>query len=455
MLEQLTQFFATKNILILGFGVEGRSTYKLIRRLCPDMNLVIADADEKLANFEITLNDTKCSFKIGENYLEDLIDFDLIIKSPGISLKNISICDTSKFTSHTELFFRFFRDQIVGITGTKGKSTTSSLIFYVLKQYTANCILVGNIGTPPFEMIDSIDNETLIVYELSSHQLEQTHISPHIAILLNLYQEHLDHYQSFEKYQEAKFNVTLNQQNEDYFIYNADDVLIDQWIKKKNLKRNYIPYSLSFGSDRICFIRNSDLFYSIGKPEIISNTIELSNLQGEHNLLNIMAAVCASKIIGVPNEIIREAIKSFKPLDHRIEYVGVFNDIVFYNDSISTIPEATIAAIKALKVVDTVILGGFDRGIYYDDLIDFIQKSEVRNIVFIDKAGQRMLEIYNSKKYSGKFIFCTNTFIDAVAHAKEMTAKNKICLLSPAAASYGMFKNFAERGATFKQLVKS
>jgi UDP-N-acetylmuramoylalanine--D-glutamate ligase len=147
-------------------------------------------------------------------------------------------------------------------------------------------------------------------------------------------------------------------------------------------------------------------------------------------------------------------ILTFKPLEHRLEFVGKFNGVEFYNDSISTIPEATIAAVEALKNVDTLILGGFDRGIYYDGLMDYLSKSEVRNLIFIGDAGKRMFEIYNSKQWTKKNLVLAGNFEQAVAEAKKNTGNNKICLLSPAAASYGMFKNFAERGTIYKNLVR-
>ncbi|MEI6122671.1 MAG: UDP-N-acetylmuramoyl-L-alanine--D-glutamate ligase [Bacteroidota bacterium] len=454
MLEQLKAFFSNKSILVLGFGIEGKSTYRVIRRILPDAKLAIADANDEIVTSEITKHNNNCRFMLGKNYLDNLSDFDIVIKSPGISLKQLHAIDSSKFTSHTELFIRFFKKQIIGITGTKGKSTTSSLIYHIIKQHTSNCILVGNIGIPPFELIDTIDNETVIVYELSSHQLEKTRFSPHIAILLNLYQEHLDHYETFEKYQEAKFNITLNQHKDDYFIYNADDTLISIWLKENNIQRNFMPYSLKSHLPDGCFIENSKIHYPNASREIGSEISTISNLQGEHNLLNIMAAICAVKIKGVPDNVVNDALKSFKPLENRMEYVGVYDNVIYYNDSISTIPEATIAALNTLKVVDTLILGGFDRGIYYDDLIDFIENTDIRNVIFIGKAGKRMQNIYCTKQYVRKKVVYTNNFEEAVLYAKQLTSKNKICLLSPAAASYDMFKNFVERGDVFKQMVR-
>jgi len=455
MKDEIRDFFVKKKILILGFGVEGCSTYRFLRSLLPGQKLWIADANESVSDLDILKEDHNVDFFLGEDYLKYSGDFTMIIKTPGISLKHLPETDFTKFTSHTELFFRFFREQIIGVTGTKGKSTTSSLIYHILNSSNEDCILVGNIGQPPFDLIDQITEKTVIVYELSSHQLEQTNISPKVAILLNLFQEHLDHYKSFEKYQEAKFRITLFQQQDDYFIYHGDDNLIVNHIQSSGIKHNLYPYSLTCCYDKGCCLHDGNLVLGNRRDIVLMPVSEITNLKGNHNLLNIMAAINAVALTSpVSLDSLSSAIRSFKPLEHRLEFVGKYNGIEFYNDSISTIPEATIAAIEALKNVDTLLLGGFDRGIYYDDLMDYLEKSEVRNLIFIGDAGKRMNDIYTSKKYRRKNLFIADNFEKAVVEAKKITGNNKICLLSPAAASYGMFRNFAERGTVYKDLVR-
>ncbi len=456
MLKRIEAYFFEKKILILGFGVEGKSTYRFLRRILPETKLWIADSNHTVKDLEIIKEDSNITFYLGDDHLNHFDEFDMIIKSPGISLKQMPDTDFSKFTSHTELFFRFFRNQIIGVTGTKGKSTTSSLICHIIYTLTQNCMLVGNIGIPPFDLIDQIDKKTVIVYELSSHQLEQTSISPHVAVLLNLFQEHLDHYESFEKYQEAKFRITMFQHPDDYFIYCGDDKLILKWIEKTGIVRNFRPISLS-STDNLGFCADEGNIILGGERDIILlEKDEITNLKGDHNLLNILAALNAvlvkMTILNVSE--VLDSVLTFKSLEHRLEFVGKFNGVEYYNDSISTIPEATIAAIKALENVDTLILGGYDRGIYYDDLMDYLEKSKVQNLIFIGEAGKRMKDIYESKKYKAKELFKADSFEIAVKLAKQITGNNKICLLSPAAASYGMFMNFEERGTVYKSLVK-
>ncbi|HNY06735.1 MAG TPA: UDP-N-acetylmuramoyl-L-alanine--D-glutamate ligase, partial [Bacteroidales bacterium] len=373
MLKKLKEKIENKKTLILGFGREGLSSYKLIRSLLPNQILTIADQNENL-NTTILKEDPNINLILGNKYLDTLDDYDLILKTPGISLKDMkySLSD-NKLSSQTEIFLELFSKQIIGITGTKGKSTTSSLIFHIIKQYTDNVIIVGNIGQPPFNMLNSINHSTFIVYELSSHQLEKISFAPHISILLNLYQEHLDHYNSFYDYQLAKFNITKCQNEKDYFIYNADDLLITNLIGHFNLNRNYLQFSLTKQVENGTFIRNNIINFIY--QNTLSESYNLENkrkLKGTHNLLNIMAAINACKILDIPDISITNGINSFDTLPHRIEFVGKFNNINYYNDSIATIPEATIQAIKTLNCVDTLILGGFDRGISYNSLMQFL-----------------------------------------------------------------------------------
>ncbi len=454
MLNKLKEKIENKKTLILGFGREGLSSYKLIRSLLPNQMLTIADQNENL-NTSVLKGDPNINFILGNKYLDTLNDYDLILKTPGISLKDLkySLPD-NKLSSQTEIFLELFSKQIIGITGTKGKSTTSSLIFHIIKQYTDNVIIVGNIGQPPFNMLNSINHSTFIVYELSSHQLEKISFAPHISILLNLYQEHLDHYNSFYDYQLAKFNITKYQNKNDYFIYNADDLLITNLISQFNLNRNYLQFSLTKQVENGTFIRNNIINFTY--QNTLSESYNLENkrkLKGTHNLLNIMAAINACKILDIPDISITNGINSFDTLPHRIEFVGKFNNINYYNDSIATIPEATIQAIKTLNCVDTLILGGFDRGISYNSLMQFLCDSEITNLIFIGKAGERMNNIINNLAHEGKRIFLVAKFEDAVLIAKKNTKAGRICLLSPAAASYDQFKNFEERGNKFKELV--
>lgn len=455
MIEFLRELIENKHICILGFGKEGESSYNLLRKIFPLKIITIADKDDKLNAHPLLDIDKNVRIISGQHYLEGMATFDLILKSPGIPFKLLGDVNASCIMSQTEIFIKYFRKQIIGITGTKGKSTTSSLIYHIIQQQTSDTILVGNIGVPPFDLIDKIGKKTLIVYELSSHQLEHIGVSPHTAIILNLFQEHLDHYQSLLKYHEAKLNIARFQEEKDNFIFHYDDNQIQDLIKT-GIAALKFPYSLKNEIEYGCFINNGLVYLRTNKRNLlIFDLLTICNLKGDHNLLNIMAAASACKLSGISEEAINKGIRSFLPLEHRMEYVGNFGGIDFFNDSIATIPEAAIAAIKAIKNVDTLILGGYDRGINYVEFCDFLITSEINNFIFIGAAGKRMFKLFEQKKGHKKHLYSAEDMEKAVLQAKKDTPPGKVCLLSPAAASYDIYKNFAERGSDFKRLVKS
>jgi UDP-N-acetylmuramoyl-L-alanine---L-glutamate ligase len=455
MTEFIHKQIEGKKVCLLGFGAEGQSSYRTIRRLFPQQFLTISDLDEQIVHHPLLSGDPNVEVITGENYLQELNHFDLILRSPGISFSLLKDIETERLSSQTELFIKAFRMQIIGITGTKGKSTTSSLVHHIILQHTPNTLLVGNIGVPPFEKLGRVDDDTIIVYELSSHQLENLCVSPHVALLLNIFEEHLDHYKSFHHYQLAKYNIAKYQEENDYFIFNADDKNIQFLIEEYIPQGKFLPYSFSADLDNGCMLSDYDILFKRHEKTLYTyDTTAEKNLKGDHNLMNIMAAICACKTFGIPDQAIDQGIAGFFPLEHRIEHVGKFGGVDFYNDSIATIPEATIAAIKSINNVETIILGGLDRGVDYLALMDFLVNSGVNNLIFLGEAGNRMMQLLSHWEHHGKNIFKADNLEDAVRWAKKQTAPEKVCLLSPAAASYDAFKNFAERGTAFKQYVK-
>ena len=308
---------------------------------------------------------------------------------------------------------------------------------------------------PLFELIDRSTPETRIVAELSSHQLEHTTHAPHIAILLNLYQEHLDHYKSFLDYQKAKFNIALNQQSGDYFIYSDNDPLIKQLIREYPIKSIHLPSGKEIKSTTGIEISGEEINLKIADQvkQLLPKNFTMQ-LSGEHNKNNAIIAAAAAALCDIIPTNIEKAIGTFMPLEHRLQYLGTINDKKFYNDSISTIPEAAIAAIESLKPVDTIILGGFDRGIDYTILVDYLRNGNVKNIVTTGTAGFRIYNLLKNNNTKAT-IFYFDKFEDAVIKAMEATPKSGLCLLSPAASSYNEFKNFEERGRRFKEIILS
>ena len=443
-----------KNILLLGFGKEGISSYRFIRRHLPQVRISIANQTD-IADKSIFADDQFTDIITGEHYLDTINNYDIVLKSPGVSLKNtIHLLDKNKISSQTDLFLQAFSPQCIGVTGTKGKSTTTSFIYHILKYLGHDVLIAGNIGIPFFDIMEDITPQTKIVLELSSHQLEFIRKSPHIAILLNLFEEHLDHYNSLFDYHLAKFNIARYQSKDDYFIYNTNDISTVNLLKTNVIASNHIGFSFSANHSSM-FYTKDQYFCSFqnGQEEKICKITSDFPLKGEHNILNTAAVIAAIICLeNIDKSQISNAIYSFKGLPHRLELVGEFDGITFYNDSISTIPQASIVAVNALKNVNTIILGGFDRGIDYQILIDYLfENQSIENIIFTGEAGKRMLSL--SDKLKNKRLFFENSYTEIVSIAKKYTRKGSICLLSPAAASYDMFENFEHRGEVFRGIV--
>ena len=450
MIKKLLEYLNDKRILILGFGKEGESTYKLLRKYFPEKNLFIADKNMNLLVDKIELvEDPYLEVSLGENYLNGIEEYDLIIKAPGISLKDVNLEKiNNKITSQLELFLEFVDVYTIGITGTKGKSTTSSVMYKVLLDQDKDAFLLGNIGEPIFNSIEEMKKDSIVVLELSSHALEFVKRSPNIAILLDIYEEHLDHYKSFERYIEAKFNVAKFQKENDYLIYNYDN----ENMKKFGFEYKENDYAVSLNSipntKNKSYLENGQINCN-GKC-VMSFEEEL-NLKGTHNMNNIMFILCACDILNLDiNEAI-DSVKEFKPLEHRMEFVANIKDVSYYNDSIATIPASTINAIEALKNVNTILVGGNDRGVDLNELIDYLYSHKtIENVICLPKTGEYIKE---GLKDSDKRVEFFDDLKTAVSFAKKVTKENTICLLSPAASSYGYFKNFEERGKLFKQYV--
>lgn len=421
MFETIINRLNGKKILILGFGREGKATLRFLEKHMPNSNIGIADIN----NIEIK-SSLKPRLHCGPSYLSAISEYDIVVKTPGISLKDIDTTDV-EISSQTDLFLSEFHQQTIGVTGSKGKSTTTSLIYHLLSKAGKDCILTGNIGIPCFDIMDNINANTIVVFELSAHQLEYIHNSPHIGVLLNVFEEHLDHFGCFEAYKKAKFNILRHMGDSDYAIVH-DSLHLD---------------TMDMFVNQIVFSFIDFDFESIQLP-----------LKGEHNISNIRAALCACLAYGLPYATLIPHLHSFCPLEHRMEDVGVVKGIHYYNDSISTIPQATIAACQTLDKVTILLIGGFDRHIDYSPLTDYLLKHPIPHLLFTGEAGQRIVNILKERGYHN----CCHhydTMDEAFSIIKGIALEGDIVLLSPAAASYDKYKNFEERGKHFKALALS
>lgn len=403
------KFLGLKNALIFGYGKEGKATHNYLK--------------DKFPSLEISLSDKNFKKNPEQN------DFDLIIKTPGIPKNKI----TRPYTTAANIFFSEIEKLnaagkkiiTIGITGSKGKSTTASLIYAILKEAGRNVQLIGNIGNPMLSsLMQPITNDEIFVIELSSYQLDDIKFSPDIAVALNLFPEHMNYHGSIEEYYKAKQNIINFQNERDFFIFNPQDKKLKLWAK--NTKATGLPFLAKIG------ITEYD-----------------TPLIGEHNFKNLKAAITASKILKIPDKIIRIAVKNFIPLPHRLEFIGEYKGIKFYDDAISTTPESAVMAIRALKDVRTIFLGGEDRGYDFSQLEKILKKYKIKNIVLFPDSGRRII-----KKHSDFNILETDNMKDAVKFAFEHTPVGSICLLSPASPSYSLWKNFEERGNQFQKTIK-
>lgn len=426
----LKPFFEGKRCVILGFGREGKIWLDILRRL--DCCAEIAVADMKRQDIAgVTLH-------CGGDYLQSCRGYDLILQSPGVIIKDgLPPEDKAKILTQTELLLRLRPCKIIGVTGTKGKSTTSALIHHFLSRCGFNAMLIGNIGVPPLERLEEMTEDTVAVCEMSCHQLEFVQHSPDIAVLLNIFPEHLDHYVGFEAYADAKRNIYRFQKSGDTAIINIDNA-------PENTAARLI--TAAFGqSAEVCTDGKDIVFFG---EKIAAEDIHTS-LRGRHNLYNIAMALAAAVTAGADSHECLAALADFSGLEHRLEYVATVGGVEYINDSISTIPEAAIAAVRAFDGTDCLILGGMDRGIPYDVLGDFLNTGEVKNVILLPDSGERI---------GGLITAPAVNVIHArdMAHAVELAAEcaKRRVILSPAAASYGFYKNFEERGRHFKELVK-
>jgi UDP-N-acetylmuramoylalanine--D-glutamate ligase len=446
-----------KKILILGFGREGQSTLKFLRKVFPKKEIGIAD-QKNLSDFpkktqKEILKDKNLKVFLGKNYLSSLSQFDLIIKTPGIPLSSFKkyLRKNQKVILAVEIFLEAHKQDTIGVTGTKGKSTTTSLVFHILKQKFKNVFLAGNIEKP---VLDFYFKKGKFVCEFSSHQLQNLKISPHVAIFLNIFPEHQDYYKTFDEYFLAKKNIFLWQKEEDFLIYNFDDPLLKKELKKAKAKKIVFSLKKLPKDQNGAFFKGKTIYFNFfgKKGKVLLSSLPLF---GEFNKRNILAAFCAAKIFEVSDIKIKKGIETFKPLPHRLEVVGEFQKILFINDSLATTPQSTIQAIKTFKnKVDTLIAGGYDRGQDYKDLAKKIKEAKVRNLILFPDTGQRLKEeLAKDSKFLPK-IFLVSSMKDAVKISFKVTSKGKICLLSPAAASFNLFKDYKERGNLFKKWVK-
>ncbi len=394
-------------------------------------------------------------FEEGGHTEEKILNADEIVKSPGIPEKNELVKKIRQkgipVISEIELAYRYKGEsKIVAITGSNGKTTTTSLIYHICQVAGLDCALVGNIGYSFAKQVVE-DPKALYVAEISSFQLDDIkEFRPHIAVLLNITEDHLDRYDyKFGNYINSKFRIIENQTNDDYFIYCLDDKVITKKLETLTLHTNPLPFSMKQEIKKGAYIKGDRMMLRI-QEERVSMSIYDFALKGKHNQYNTMAAGIASCTLGIRKEKIREAVKTFQSLEHRMEYVATVRGVEFYNDSKATNVNSTWFALESLDKRIILILGGVDKGNDYT-LIEDLVKEKVKAIVCMGKDNKK---IHAALENAVRTIVDRQSAKGAVAAAFRLAAKGDAVLLSPACASFDLFKNYADRGSQFKEAVR-
>ncbi|MGB6082871.1 UDP-N-acetylmuramoyl-L-alanine--D-glutamate ligase [Moheibacter sp.] len=441
-----------ENLVILGGGESGVGAALLGKK--QGFRVFLSDKGELKAEYREKLSDNGIEFEEEKHSESKILNADIVVKSPGIPGKAEIILKLKEkhipIVSEIEFASRYTNAKIIAITGSNGKTTTTSLIHHILTQAGLNVGLGGNIGKSFAELVVN-DTYDYYVLEISSFQLDDVvSFKPYIAILLNITPDHLDQYDyKLELYARSKFKITENQSHEDYFVYNFDDSNILELIKDINTKAQKVPYSMSTKLNDGTYEEDENVILNF--PDRFELPVSQFALRGKHNVSNTMAAATAANILKIRKETIKRSLYDFKAVEHRLESILKIGGIEFINDSKATNVNATYYALESMNMPTVWIVGGTDKGNDYSELIPLVKK-KVKAIVCLGLDNSKILAAFDGLVDN---IVETNSMQDAVRTAYMFGRKGDAVLLSPACASFDLFKNYEDRGNQFKQEVKS
>lgn len=412
-----------KKVAVLGWGDDTQDCVPWL--LSQGADLTVVDEDKKVLDTIEEVKNLRSTF-------DGLDKFDLIIRNPAVYRYRLEILEAEKagveISSKMKLFFDLCPAKIIGVTGTKGKGTTATLIYEILKAAGKDVYLGGNIGTGVFSILNKLASDSWVVLELSSFQLIDLDKSPHVAVVLMVTSEHLDWHPTTKEYVDAKKNIVAHQTKDDFAVVNKD-----------------YPNSVEIGQ-----VATGQVTW-VSKEALKNMTDDEIRLRGEHNRENVVAAATVAKLLDIKEPIIRGVIKNFKGLEHRLEKVAIIKGVTYYNDSFSTTPETAIAAIKSFTESEIIILGGSSKNSNFRQLGQIISKAKnVKAVILIGVEGQRI-----KKEISGvKILEGAKDMAEIVKMAYNNATSGDVVLLSPACASFDMFASYKDRGQQFKDQVK-
>ena len=440
-------------LVILGGGESGVGTAILGKK--KGYEVFVSDFGKIKGNYKEVLIINGIAWE-EEKHTEDLIlNADVVMKSPGIPDKSPIVKKLIEkgisVLSEIEFAAPFTDATIIGITGSNGKTTTTMLTHHLLKSAGLNVGLGGNIGKS-FAWQIADNKYDSYVLELSSFQLDGIlNFKPHIAIITNISPDHLDRYEyKYENYIDAKFRITMNQTEEDYLIYDADDEAIAEWFKTHTTKAKLIPFSLTKTFSEGAYIKNNKMEISINQEEFTMDMEHIA-LEGKHNMKNAMAATSVAKLMQIRKSTIRESLSNFQGVEHRLEKVLKIQNVQYINDSKATNVNATFFALDSMNTPTVWIVGGVDKGNDYNELMSLVRE-KVKAIICLGVDNKKIIDVFGNVV---DIMIEVSTMNDAVKMAQRLSEKGDTVLLSPACASFDLFENYEDRGKQFKQAVKN
>lgn len=443
-----------KKVVVVGTGISGIAATELLIKKGINTTLFDGNKDldlEKL--YEKAPQIKNVPIILGE--FEDTKAFDVVVLSPGVPTDlpfvNEMRDNGVAIWGEIELAYYFSKGELAAITGTNGKTTTTSLTGQILKNYYKDVKVVGNIGIPYTSVAADTTDETVTVAEISSFQLETVHeFAPKVTAILNITPDHLNRHHTMENYIKAKESITINQKETDTTVLNYEDEVLREFAKE--LKTNVVFFSSKRVLENGYYLENGTIY--VAKDKVADKVINVDelNLLGDHNYENVMAACAVSRAMGVPMDKIVEVLKLFTAVEHRIEYVTEKRGVKFYNDSKGTNPDAAIKGIKAMNRPTLLIGGGYDKESEYDEWIESFD-GKVKKLVLIGQTKEKIAEC--AKKHNFNDVVLCETFEEAINYCYDHAVSGDAVLLSPACASWGMFPNYEERGRIFKDIVNN